>query len=86
MEKSFAIKISEGNIKKVYEIKNPPEHLKNSFVVVNDDVLSKLNSKERWVEANNQLEGYRFDGDVEYKEIHSKLSDYIESEYVLTGQ
>lgn len=75
--KAIAILISGGMVQGVYEVHNSPH---SRVIIVDDDDLR--NSGDRQSIALGQLNGYDFDGGIEYKEIHSELSNYISSDDV----
>lgn len=80
--KTIAISIdSSGVFQGVYEIEGSPHE---RVIVVEDRNLgnSAEGSDERQKTALKQLEGYDFDGHIEYNEIHSELSNYISSDDV----
>lgn len=80
--KTIAIQIdSSGVFQGVYEVENSPH---NRVIVIEDRNLGNVPdaSVERQEIALRQLEGYDFDGYIDYDEIHSELSNYISSDDV----
>ncbi len=79
--KAIAILIKGGLVAGVYNVLNAPEQ---RVFIIDDDNLAQ--SGDRETEALQQLEGYEPDGDIEFNEIHSELSNWISSEDLVDTQ
>ena len=83
MKTTISILVRGGLIQGVYNILNAKQ---TGIIIVDDDNL--MQSSDRETEALEQLTPYQLDGDVEYKEIHTILSNHIDSEdidYTILG-
>lgn len=75
--KTTAILVSGGNVQGIYKVHGAPH---NKVIIVDEDNLR--DSENRQQTAFEQLEGFGTDGEIEFDEIHSELSNYISSDDV----